>query len=425
MLTNIPIKKRKRYILHVDADAFFATVEQVLNPTLKGKALIVGGRSPTKGIVSAASYEAKKYGIYSGMPMYLATKQCPKAVIVPPHFPAYSDFSKKMYEVFCRYTPQVEMASIDEAYLDITGCELMHKKKPEEIARSILMEVNKELGISVSGGLASSKIVAKAASSLNKPHKLTVVPFGREKKFLEKLSLRDLPGIGPKTFERLQRFGFGKIGDLSKRSISELIDEFGIEILPLWKHSLGIDDSEVISTRAAPKSISREHTFYSAPIMTGVLKMLRELNADVCEKLRRCGMKAMTITIVIKYRVERKFVYTSFQKVLAQASSLDSEIWPQVKKFFQENVDEGKEIRLIGVGVANLKENYNLSLFGGDTREKEGLFLAMDKIKNLYGEGALRYGAEAKIGHRSSMVEQCFRKAEVPGSSPGGGSRRH
>ncbi len=394
MLTNIPIKKRKRYILHVDADAFFATVEQVLNPALKGKALIVGGPSKTKGIVSAASYEAKKYGIYSGMPMYLATKQCPKAVVVPPHFPAYSDFSKRMYEIFCLYTPEVEMASIDEAYLDITGCELMHKKRPSEIARSILMEVNKKLGISVSGGLASSKIVAKAASSLNKPHKLTVVPFGREKKFLEKLSLRDLPGIGPKTFEKLQRFGFEKVGDLSKRNISELIDEFGIEILTLWKHSLGIDDSDVISTHEKQKSISREHTFYAAPRMETVLKMLKELSADVCEKLRRSRLKAMTITIVIKYRVERKFIYSSFQKTLAQASSLDSEIWPQVKKFFQEKVDWDKEIRLIGVGVAKLKENYNLSLFGGDTREKERLFLAVDKMKNLYGDGALRYGAD-------------------------------
>ena len=140
---TLPLNQKKRYILHIDADAFFASVEQVLNPKLKGKAVLVGGPNGTRGIVSAASYEARKFGIHAGMPMYQATRKCPHGIIVPGNFDAYRKFSRGMYSIFTKYTPDVEMASIDEAYLDITGCTNMHKQDYPDIARNILMEINK------------------------------------------------------------------------------------------------------------------------------------------------------------------------------------------------------------------------------------------------------------------------------------------
>ena len=187
---------------------------------------MVGGPSSIHGIVSAASYEAKAYGIYSGMPMYLAKKKCPRAIVVAGNFQAYRDFSKKMFQIMGGFTPTVEVASIDEAYLDITGCELMHGVSAQEIARNLLVKIYENLGLSVSCGLASSKTVAKTASSLNKPHKLTVVPFGKEKAFLAPLSLRALPGIGPKTFALLESHGFEKVGDLSALTSGEVFGLF-------------------------------------------------------------------------------------------------------------------------------------------------------------------------------------------------------
>lgn len=394
---KLPLQKSKKFILHIDADAFFATVEQVLNPSLKGKPLLVGGPSREHGIVSAASYEAKKFGIYSGMPMYLATRKCPKAVVVNAHFSKYGEFSQKMYEVMLGFTPDVEMASIDEAYLDLTGCEKMHKQSAEKLARTILMEINKRVGISVSGGLASSKIVAKVASSLNKPHKLTVIPFGKEIEFLAKLPLSVLPGVGRKTLPRLNSFGFKNIEDIAKLDIKKLVESFGIEIIPLWKHCQGIDDAEVVSDVAEPKSISKENTFYSPPDIKGATLMIREMGAKVLAKLRRHGLKATIIFLRIRYRNEEKdgpiFADFSFQKHLERPSALDNEILPEMKKFFLEKIEHDKKIRLVGVGVGGLKSVYNLSLFENG-REKDKLFYAMDRVKNLYGENALRYGAD-------------------------------
>ncbi len=255
---NLPLKQNKRQILHIDADAFFASVEQILNPKLRGKPVLVGGPSSTKGIVSAASYEAREFGIYSGMPMYLAKRRCPKATVVPGHFDAYRDFSKRMYQIFTRHTPDVEMGSIDEAYLDITGHADAFGESPELFTKMILMEIYGKLGISVSCGLASSKTVAKVASSQNKPHKLTVVPYGSEQKFLAPLQLRALPGIGPRTFAGLSSHGLSKLGDLSNMNMNEVLKRFGIWGIPLWKRSMGIDNSKVISTHSLPKSISKD-----------------------------------------------------------------------------------------------------------------------------------------------------------------------
>ncbi len=411
---DLQLNQRRRHILHVDADAFFASVEQVLNPKLKGLPLIVGGPSDTRGIVSAASYEAKKFGIYSGMPMYLARRKCPEAIVVRGHFDDYRNFSRKIYNIMTKYTPAVEMASIDEAYMDIGGCELMHgcdygvaghgAAGSEIIAKKLLMEIYRKTGLSVSCGLASSKTVAKVASSTNKPHKMTVVPYGKEAKFLSILPLRAMPGIGPKTFSCLETYGLKNIGDFAAMSLYEVLDKLCVQAIPLWKRCRGIDNSEVISDNVLPKSISKEHTFYD-PMMSSqlCLKQLKTLSEIVFGKLRSYNLKAKTVFLKIRYknadgqlhgRLSRHELFRdfSFQKHLDFPTAIDSKLFPVVKELFEKNILQNEAVRLVGIGVTNLFQNYNLSLFDND-EEEEKLFLKIDAMKKLYGDNALRYGA--------------------------------
>ncbi|MBL4695040.1 DNA polymerase IV [Candidatus Gracilibacteria bacterium] len=393
---DIPLKQRKRHILHIDADAFFASVEQILNPKLRGLPLLVGGPSSKNGIVSAASYEARRFGIKSGMPMYLAKQKCPKAVVVRGNFEAYRDFSKRMYEVFCKYTPDVQMASIDEAYLDITGCGETWGESAEMLAKSILLEVHSNLGLSVSCGMASSKVVAKVASGLNKPHKLTVVPFGKEADFLAPLSLRAMPGIGPRTCALLEGVGVKKLGDLAVMSPEEVIGKFGLQTIMLWKRCRGVDNSEVVSLRPPPKSISKEHTFYRiVSSKQTCIKQLKEMSGQVFEKLRSHNMKASTIFVKIRYKVYEdggaKFDDNGFQRHLDLPSMCDTKLFAEAKKLFLENLREGEAVRLVGIGVSGLKSVYNLSLFERSD-EEEKLFYAIDKVRKLYGTNVLRHG---------------------------------
>lgn len=395
------LKQQKRQILHVDADAFFASVEQVINPSLKGKPVLVGGHfgengGVEKGIVSAASYEARPYGIYSGMPMYLAKKKCPFAIVVPGHFDAYREFSRRIFKILNLYTPDVEVASIDEAYLDITGCEKLHKKSGEEIAKDLLFKIYKEVGLSMSCGLASSKTVAKVASTVNKPHKFTVIPYGKERDFLAPLCLKVMPSIGPKTFEVLNIQGFEKLGQISQLSVSEIFERFGVQGIALWKKACGIDNNPVISTFSLPKSISKEHTFYNAVDNEKIaMKCLKELSMGVFEKLRAYKLKARTVIVKVRFNAaedgKRIFKDFCFQRAVDHPSCLDMKLFPLIKDLFLSSVDFSLPIRLIGAGVSNLVQNYNLNLFQNDD-EEEKLFQEIDMVRRLYGEECIRYG---------------------------------
>lgn len=374
--------QEKRQILHIDADAFFASVEQLVNPELRGKPVLVGGPSETKGIVSAASYEARKFGIKSAMPMFLAKQKCPEAIVVSGHFDLYRDFSKRMYEIMLEFTPQVQMASIDEAYLDITGCEAMHGLDARGVAKKILMEIYNRTGLSVSCGMASNKTVAKVASSLNKPHKMTVVPFGKEKKFLEPLSLNALPGVGPRTFQLLEKFGLKNIGDVSSMSLDQVWKMFGVQGIPLWKRSNGIDNSVVKSIKVPPKSISKEHTFYDSVRSKQVcIDQIKELSRIVFTRLRKNKMKAKTIFVKVRYNQSgeegRKFKDFTFQKHLDIASSMDNRLFAEAKKLFEINFEDGEKVRLVGIGVSGLIQNYNLNLF---ERDEDGILCEEMKV---------------------------------------------
>lgn len=393
---DFKLNQLRRFIMHVDADAFFATVEQVLNPNLKGKPVLVGGPTDKNGIVCAASYEARRFGIHAGMPMYLARKHCPSAVVVSGNFDAYREFSKRMYGVFAQYTPDVEMASIDEGYLDITGCELLHKKSAMELAKEILLEIHKKVGISVSCGLASSKTVAKVASSTNKPHKFAVIAYGKEEQFLAPLSLRSLPGVGPKTLASLENAGFHKIADVSKLTVHEALEQFGLNGINLWKKCRGFDNAPVVSGNSLPKSISKEHTFYESLRNTETcLSYLRSLCTNVLAKLRSNQMKAKTIFIKIRYKVQsdKKYAFNdfTFYQNLDLPSCSDKKLFGAVKNLFLANYSEEQPIRLLGVGVSKLLQDYNLSLFELDNEEDQLLF-AMDRMRKVYGQQSLAYG---------------------------------
>lgn len=421
---KLPIRRKKRHILHIDADAFFASVEQVLNPKLRGEPVLVGGPSGTKGIVSAASYEAKRMGVKTGMPMFKARRLCPKGIIVPGNFEAYRRASRGMYEIFTKFTPDVEMASIDEAYLDITGYDKAYGKTSPEIAREILMEVYKNIGISVSCGLSSNKTVSKTASSQNKPHKLTVVPYGKEQAFLAPLPVGAIPGIGPRTVASLERYGLKRVGDVAGLRFEEVLEKFGVQGVPIWKKCLGIDNSEVISVSSLPKSISKERTIYDGGLMDKevCVKFLKSLSTMVFEKLRRYEMKAKTVYVRVRYKNEpgvtgfgvgfvgsfgsayggglksgagkmgrhgfEDFVFT---ENLGGLMSADSELWPIAKKLFLKNLDGGKVVRQLGIGVSGLVRNYNMSLFPS-IRTADELFGTIDGIRRTYGDNGASFG---------------------------------
>jgi DNA polymerase IV len=393
---KLPLDQNKRQILHIDADAFFASVEQILNPKLRDKALLVGGSNSERGIVSAASYEARKFGIKSGMPMYLAKRKCPQAKIVSGHFQAYREFSKRMYEIFTKHTPDTEMSSIDEAYLDITGCYGRFNESAEQFTRALLMEIYGKLGLSVSCGLASSKMVAKVASSQNKPHKLTVVPYGSEAEFLAPLNLRAMPGIGPSSYAQLEAQGFVKMADIASLTLNDVIDRFGTKGVSIWRRCKGIDNSPVISASSLPKSISKEHTFYS-PAHSGSIcvEQLKLLSMNVFAKLRKYNMKAAAVFVKIRYKTEvngkYKFNDYTFQKNLGIPSAIDSKLFPVIKALFFQHYSPNESVRLVGMGVTKLVQNYNLSLFARDD-QKEDLFLKIDAMKKIYGDKALSYG---------------------------------
>ncbi|MBD3330680.1 DNA polymerase IV [Candidatus Peregrinibacteria bacterium] len=393
---ELPFKQNQRVILHVDADAFFASVEQALNPRLKGKSVIVGGPSKKKGIVSACSYEAKKFGVYSGMPMFKATRACPKAIIVSGKFYKYREYSKKMLQIFQSITPDTEMVSVDEAYLDITGSKEMFGKSYKEIAKDIMKKIEDELGITVSIGMASNKTVAKVASSTNKPNKLTVIPFGKEYEFLSPLSLLALPGIGPKNFAVLKKYGLNCLADLADLSLSQVIEKFGVNSIPLWKRAKGVDNSEVKSYKVKPKSVSKEFTFYETINDKNLyLSTLRELSRSVFSRLRKSGQQASTVFVKIRYKINTSngtvFRDFSFQQNLAFSSNADSDLFPAVKNLFEKNLSPHFPLRLVGVGVCNLSENYNLNLFSTNTKNFE-LFERIDRITELYGTKVLNYG---------------------------------
>src|SRR5579859_3251749 len=287
-------------ILHVDMDAFFVSVELLERPELRGKPVIVGGRTDQRGVVTAASYEARKFGVHSAMPLRTAGRLCPHAVFLDGHHAKYSEWSDRIASILARFSPVVEMVSVDEAYLDFAGTERM-QGPPLAATDKLLRTITLETGLPCSGGLATTRLTAKVASDQAKPCGLVWVAPGREAKFLAPLPVRKIPGIGEVTERALRALGIETVAQLSEHSSEKLERIFGQWGTALYRKARGGDSYEFVLD-AEPKSISHNHTFgEDTDDLAALLSMLSHLSQKTCKRLREAGLAARTLTLTIRY----------------------------------------------------------------------------------------------------------------------------
>lgn len=375
-------------ILHLDADAFFASVEQVKNPKLKNKPVIIAGSH--RSVVSSASYEARRFGIHSAMPTYKAKKLCPHGIFLEGNHHLYSEFSRQMFKIFRSFTPDVEPISIDEAYFDLNGLELLYQASPKEITRRLLLKVHQTLGLTLSGGLSTNKTVSKIASSLNKPRKLTIIPAGKEKSFLAPLPLRYLPGVGEKTLPLLQKLNLHTIGDLAAMPFKTLVKYLGIHGFTLWERAQGLDDRSIQTESSPPKSISKEHTFrFDLNDFSRVYHTLKQLLGTVLYRLRQTDFYARTLFLKIRYA---DFSTFTFRRTLPVASNLEKDFLEITRELLETKWPRYLKIRLIGVGVTNFISNRQLSLFDASFEKSITLTRHLDSLRAKYGLEVINYG---------------------------------
>jgi DNA polymerase-4 len=384
-----------RRIMHIDLDAFFVSVEQVANPKLRGKPVVVGGRPQGRGVVAAASYEARAFGLHSGMPLVTASRLCPQAIFIQGSFPKYRDASQKFMAILADFSPFLEPMGLDEAYLDATGFESIHGSG-HQMAAKIKQRVKEELGLTASIGIAGGKVVAKVASEMSKPDGLLEIAEGKEGSFLAPLPTARLPGIGQKTERKLKRLGITTIGKLSITPLSVLKSHFGASGEILQRFASGIDDREV-EPPAAAKSISRETTFGQDTKDRSLLKAtLRYLGERVGADLRRKGKRARCVTLKLRYA---DFTTITRRRTLSQTTDSDQAIFDTgVKLLGRELAGEKQPVRLVGIGVAELvAAGGQLAMLDSSARQQEQLNKAIDRIRQKYGFTAIQTGRTLKL----------------------------
>jgi DNA polymerase-4 len=406
-------------IFHVDMDAFFVSVEELLDPSLKGKAVVVGGQRHERGVVSAASYAARRYGVHSAMPLRTAAKLCPHAIFLDGHPHLYREYSHRVFEVLGKFSPQVEMASIDEAYLDVTGCEKL-LGPPLECAHRLHQSVKAETGLNCSIGIATSRMVAKVASDQAKPNGILWVLPGMEARFLAPLDVRRIPGVGKVTERQLHAIGIRKVGDLAKLEEKFLEQRFGKWGLALAGKARGADagawfDGEV-GEREEARSISHEHTFSQDTAKASELEaMLARLSSMVGRRLREHGYHARTIQLKLRYADFSTFTRAH---TLDHSTQLDTEIFEEARALFRRNWT-GKPVRLLGVQASGFAGcEGQLSLLEQAKRERWSKALAAaDQIREKFGEDSISLARGIGSGIRERAHEN---PAGLPGKGPKG-----
>ncbi len=371
-------------IIHLDMDAFFASVEILDNPSLQDKPVIVGGSS-NRGVVSAASYEARKFGVHSALPIVTAKKICPSGIFLPPRLSRYREISTQVMAIFKRYTPLVEPLSLDEAFLDVSNSSSLFGTATR-ISREIRHIVSQELGLTVSAGVACSKLLAKIASDQNKPDGLTIVPVGQEKEFLSPLPIKRLWGVGKKTLGQLEMLGISTIGDLSKISCDLLQKKFGEKHgAHLHLTSNGIDN-RIVNPARETKSIGNEDTFDKDVLNLDILKKrLLALSIKVGERLRKEEVVGKTVSIKVKYY---DFCQNTRSATLQNPTNEDMVIYQEGIKLLAKTFAGKKAVRLVGINMTNLtpggKPKQGL-LFDSKKIEKRGqLTKAIDTINEKF-----------------------------------------
>lgn len=380
-----------RTILHIDMDAFFAAIEVRDRAELKGKPVIVGGIT-NRGVVSTASYEARRFGVHSAMPIFQAREKCPHGIFLPVRMWRYKEMSEKIMEILENFTPLVEKVSIDEAYLDITGTEDL-LGSPDGIARQIKERISREIRLTCSIGIAPNKFLAKVASDIHKPDGLTIIPPNEVSTFLDTLPVEKIPGAGKRTVEALRRCGLKTAGEIKLFDRDQLVKRFGKLGLRLHELSHGQDPSPVVPLRGV-KSISSEETL---PYDTGDLGLLMEAlkphAKTVARRLRSHGLRGKTITIKVKFM---DFTAVTRARTIASATDSSKMIAYNALRLLADQPLK-KKARLIGVEVSNLMEdleNAQMNLFplGLDEERERKLDRAIDEIREKFGSTVIKRG---------------------------------
>ncbi len=376
--------------MHIDLDAFFVSVEQVLNPELRGKPVVVGGRPDRRGVVASASYEARAFGLHAGMPLATAYRLCPQAIFIEGSFAKYRDASQKFMAILADFSPFLEPMGLDEAYLDVTGFESIHGSI-RQMAAAIKKRTRDEVGICASVGIAGSKVVAKVASEKSKPDGLLIVPLGEERSFLAPLPIDELPGVGKKTENLLRGWGINTIGQLAALPPDMLKVRLGVFGAIIHNYANGIDNSKVEPPGAA-KSISRETTFARDTLDRSILSAtLRYLSERVGAELREQDKQARCVALKLRYA---DFTTITRRHTLRQSDNTDKTIFDTGLQLLKRELSVGKQpVRLIGIGVSNLVESSRqLDMLDASLPRREQLDKAIDRIRKKYGFNAIQTG---------------------------------
>ncbi len=385
-------QRKSRTIIHLDMDAFYPAVEVLDNPELKGKPVIVGG-SRERGVVSSASYEARKFGIHSAQPMATAMRLCPDGIFLPVRMSRYKEVSKQVLEIFYQFTPLVEPLSIDEAFLDVSGSGRL-LGQAEDVAKKIKQRILEEIGLTVSAGVAPSKFVAKIASDIDKPDGLIVVPPNGVRDFLDPLPINKMWGVGKVTQEALTHLNIYTFKDLSQVPVMVLEQKFGKHGLKMHQLSLGMDDRGVIPEHDV-KSIGHEETFLEDIMKLDVTrKELLALANKVARRMRRGGVTGKTVTLKVKYS---DFVQTTRSTSLSKSTDDSLEIYSTICSLLERTEVGKRPVRLLGITLSQLSfpdSRGQLSLFQdcNEAKKRKRLNTALDSLYEKHGDKSVRPG---------------------------------
>jgi DNA polymerase IV len=406
-----------RLVCHVDMDAFFVSVEELLDPSLQGKPVVVGGNRDQRGVVAAASYAARKFGVHSAMPLHTAARLCPSAVFIEGSPHRYREYSRKIFAVLNGFSPQVEMASIDEAYVDLTGTERLWGP-PLKMADALHQAIQTEANLKCSLGLASSRLVAKVSSDQAKPNGVLYIVPGQESRFLAPLDVRKIPGVGKRTEASLHNLGIRQVGDLARLEESFLASHFGRWGLALAGKARGEDAGgwfdSAIGEAEDPKSISHEHTFSEDTSDEERLETtLLKLSEMVAKRLREHRLYSRTIQLKLR---DEDFSTVTRACTLDHATQLDGEVAVAVIRLFHHAWDGQTPIRLVGVHAGSLQPaegQLNLLEEPHVARLREA-FRSVDHIRARFGENSISLAKTLDAGIRERVHENPF---DLPGKT--------
>ena len=377
-------------IAHLDLDCFFVSVERIHDPSLRGKPVAVGGSPGGRGVVASASYEARAFGVHSAMPTGQALRRCPRLIVVPGRHHRYDEYSRRVYEYLLTVAPVVERASIDEMYLDLTGCEELYRHDLEAFIRGVQREVRRRFELPCTIALASNKMVAKIATTKHKPDGCVVIAPGTEAEWLAPFPIETIPGVGDKTAVILHRAGILTVGDCRKRSAKELADAFG-SLGPYLYRAAGGHGSVAVAESRERKSISKEETFaHDLTDRAALENILFSLVESVCSTLRRKKLKATTVTLKLR---DKDFT-TTVRRAACPPTDYDPAVYDAALALFRRFYRPSVPVRLLGTGVSGLRpsEGEETDLFA-PAEETAPIVRAIDKIREKFGPDVIHIGS--------------------------------